>query len=200
MPESPEDLTAAPRRMNIRHALLITGSLLLCILDFFAAPQTDPFAAKGNGYRHHIAGLPVSDPDFAVLRGWRRVRLNFRHFFVFWMDWPEKADSFTSFIRSDGNSFANNFYGHFLGSVILSLLGLWLSGSLIAVGICGTVVNIFHEYVAEGQYVDPSFIDLWLDQLGLLLAMAAFACLRQIRRRLAEVHRDGIPQQPDNPA
>jgi len=79
---------------------------------------------------------------------------------------------------SDGNSFANNFCWHFIGSLALSALGLWLSRSLPWVFVCGTVVNVFHEYVAEGQYVDPSFIDLWLDQLGLLLAMLGYFLIR----------------------
>jgi len=150
-----------------RLTILIGGSLLLCASDFVLSPLTDPHAAAGRGYGHHVEALDPSDPHYGELRGWKRVRLNFRHFHIFWTHYPpNRQGGFRGFIASDGNSFANNFCGHFLGSIVLSALGLWLSHSLLWVFVCGTAVNIFHEYVAEGQYVDPSFIDLWLDQLG----------------------------------
>ena len=169
---------------NWRLATLFSCSLILCLLDFYGAPLTDPHAQAGNGYRHHVEGLDRSNSDFEVMRGWRRVRLNFKHFFLFWLDFPTNwKGSFVGLVTSDGNSFANNFYGHFIGSVIFSAAGLWLSRSLLWVGICGTLVNICHEYVAEGQYVDPSFIDLWLDQFGLFLAMGGFALIQLIAIR-----------------
>jgi len=64
------------------HAL-IAGSLLICALDFVVAPRTDARAVAGDGYAHHVPGLEAEDPDYAELRGWRRVWLNFRHFHVF---------------------------------------------------------------------------------------------------------------------
>jgi len=47
------------------------------------------------------------------------------------------------------------------------------------VGALGTGMNVFHEYVAEGQYCDPSFIDLWLGQVGLLAGIALFIYLQR---------------------
>ena len=184
---------------NGRLAALFACSLILCLLDFYGAPRTDPHAHAGKGYRHHVEGLDSSNSDFEVMRGWRRVRLNFKHFFLFWFDFPGNwKGGFVGLVTSDGNSFANNFYGHFIGSVVLSAAGLWLSRSLLCVGICGTLVNICHEYVAEGQYVDPSFIDLWLDQFGLILSMGGFALIqviavRKTRKSDSDVESDSAP-------
>jgi hypothetical protein len=62
-------------------------------------------------------------------------------------------------------------------------LGLFLAGG-IAAGLLGlpplravillTLINVAHEYVVEGSYVDPSHVDLWLDQLGALLGVGLF--------------------------
>ena len=58
---------------------------------------------------------------------------------------------------------------------------------------CGTALNIFHEYVAEGQYVGPSFIDLWLNQIGLLLAMLGYFLTR--RRREPDGANDEVAEE-----
>jgi len=186
------DTSSIPGAQRWRLYVLVAGSLLICALDFVVAPRTDARAAAGEGYGHHVPGLDAEDPDYGELRGWRRVWFNFRHFHLFWVQRPPNSQGgLTGLLASDGNSFANNFCWHFLGSLVLSALGLWLSRSLPWVFVCGTVVNVFHEYVAEGQYVDPSFIDLWLDQVGLLLAMLGYFFIGRRRRPGAAEHCPG---------
>lgn len=149
----------------------------------------DPHAARGLGYRHQVEGLDTSHPDYAVHRGWPRVRFNLVHFFTFWTVWPDvRGQGLSGLLGSDGNSASSNLLGHFGGSAALSIAGLCIAPSRTAVASCGTAVNVFHEFVAEGQYVDPSFIDLWLDQLGLFTALALSAGIGMWRRRAA-VHR-----------
>jgi hypothetical protein len=44
-------------------------------------------------------------------------------------------------------------------------------------------MNIWHEYVAEGLYCDPSWVDLWLDSAGIATAMGLWFVLRNLPGR-----------------
>lgn len=166
-------------KKTARWRLVLFGGvvLALAVLDFAVAPLTDPHAASGAGYGHRPSS--PAGPDSGALRGYLRVRYNFRHFTHWWCAHPGWRGGWRGVVSSDGNSALTNLGGHLGGSFLLSLAGLWLVPWPWLILAAGTALNIFHELVAEGQYVDPSFVDLWLDQAGLLLALGLFALLRR---------------------
>jgi len=157
--------------------------LAFAVADLFIAPMTDARARQGDGYAHSAHGLDPDTPGYVSLRGGRRVLFNFRNFFHWWLARPRQAGpGLRRLLAGDGNSAAHNFIGHFCVSLALALLGLALFPRPLPVAVCGTFLNIFHEYIAEGRYVDPSFVDLWLDQFGLALAVIAFILVRRLMR------------------
>lgn len=163
-----------------RYAILAVGMLALVAADFLLAPTTDPYASRGNGYAHRTPGIGSEKPDYNALRGYRRVVFNFRHWLYWWTPKASASGSgLRSFLASDGNSALHNLIGHFCISFLLTLLAIWYVPRAWLVIAFGTFMNVFHEYIAEGQYVDPSFVDLWLDQLGLFLATVMFLCIRR---------------------
>jgi len=165
-----------------RYGVLVAGVVILAAADFVLAPRTDPHAAQGHGYGHR-ATTPEAPGDDA-LRGFPRVAFNFRHFCHWWLAFPPHARAKPAkLLSSDGNRWTHNLAGHFGGSLVLSLAALFLVPRPVLILLLGTGMNIFHEYVAEGQYVDPSFVDLWLDQLGLFLAVVFFIGGRWRRSR-----------------
>ena len=164
-----------------RYGVLLGGAVLLAVTDFVLAPRTDPHAAQGRGYGHRVT--TPQGPGHDASRGFPRVAFNFRHFFHWWLAYPPQCRAAPGkLLSSDGNSLTTNLAGHLGGSFALSLAGVFLAPRPAIILILGTGVNIFHEYVAEGQYADPSFVDLWLDQLGLALAVLLFVALRRRAR------------------
>lgn len=92
------------------------------------------------------------------------------------------AEHWRLFLAGDGNPMASNLAWHLGGALALALLGLALSRNLPAVLVAGTAFNIWHEYVSEGRYVDPSCIDLWFGQTALAVAAALWLAMRGRRR------------------
>jgi len=174
-----------------RYAAFVAVCLVASAADFVIAPATDRRAAGGRGYGHHARVPYRNDPAYGALRGHRRVMFNFRHFCHWWTAWPAGTGlSPMALVTSDGNVFTTNFFGHFVVSFVLCLLGLVVVRRILPVAVAGTAINIFHEYVSEGQYADPSFIDLWLDQLGLLLAVIVFVAVRRSRKNTQALNVD----------
>jgi hypothetical protein len=158
------------------------------MFDLVHIAGIDPITKTGRGYGHHELarhwqGASGTENAF----GWSRIGFNFRHFFKWWIVIPQtRGGGLKGVLTSDGNGLFENLGGHFAGSAILVFLALWLSGSIPWTVLAGTAINIFHEYVAEGSYCDPSFVDLWLDQAGILLAVAVYGIISmQIRRNRA---------------
>jgi len=166
-----------------RYVVFFILFAVLVIADFFIMPAGDSYAAKGKGYRHGNTVLDTTDPYYQTLRGPGRVIFNFRNFLHWWTACPSGVGmSPIKILESDGNSIVQNVIGHFVLSFILSLIAVLLVPRPILICLLGTFMNIFHEYVSEGQYVDPSFVDLWLDQLGLFFAIILFLCIQWCRR------------------
>ena len=164
---------------KVRYLFLITGFLVVAIIDFFCVPLTDIYPTERKGYQHST-GAFSTDPYYDVLYGSGRVVFNFRHFGHWWTAWPlSKGLSPMKLVVSDGNSMVQNVGGHFVLSFILSLIAIFLVPRPVLVCALGTFMNIFHEYITEGHYCDPSFIDLWLSQLGLVLAIAFWLCAKR---------------------
>jgi len=177
-----EILTGAGYRPigKARYATLVGVWLVLAVSDFFIMPLVDPYARHGSGYEHHDPARYRGDPECGAMRGYRRVIFTFRHFPDWWLAWPSHAGvSPVKLLVSDGNSMVTNLFGHLGVSLILSLIAMFLVPMPLFVGALGTGMNVFHEYVAEGQYCDPSFIDLWLGQVGLLAGIALFIYLQR---------------------
>ena len=158
-----------------RRVVFFACLLLLTAVDFLAAPRLDDVARRGEGYAHR-SSVPSDNDAWADARyGRRRVLFNFRHFGFWWRDGPRHAGwSAADLLRSDGNSVWVNLGGHFGGAVALAMLGMAILPQARLVLAAGTVGNILHEYVVEGMYCDPSFVDLWLNQAGVIVGIGLF--------------------------
>jgi hypothetical protein len=161
--------------------------LAFAVIDFVYIGGVDPITKEGRGYNHRVlAGQWAGAFETENAGGWNRVVFNFRHFFKWWVVLPKTSKpSVKLLLTCDGNGLLENLGGHLGGSTILVLLALWLFGSIPLSVLAGTAINIFHEYVAEGNYCDPSLVDLWLDQAGILLAVAFYGMItsRILRNR-----------------
>lgn len=149
---------------------------MFAVFDFSTIARVDPITKERRGYGHReLAKQWPGAFETENAYGWSRVGFNFRNIFKWWVVPPKTAKpGIAPQLAGDGNSLAYNLAGHFGGSVLLVLVALWLFRSVPLIMIVGTAVNIFHEYIAEGYYGDPSFIDLWLDQAGILFAVAVY--------------------------
>ena len=163
-------------RLSSRRILFIGLFLLFTVFDYVHIAGIDSITKENRGYGHQqIAKQWEGAAETENARGWDRVGFNFRHFFKWWVILPQtKGSGIKRVLTSDGNGLLNNLGGHFLGGTLLVLIALWLSRSVPLVTIAGTAINLFHEYVAEGRFCDPSLVDLWLDQAGIFLAVVLY--------------------------
>jgi hypothetical protein len=175
---------------NEKKRLEIFILLLLCLMigDLLFSISTDSVPRGGNGYNHKTS---VSNTRFEdTLFGSKRVLHNFLNFLHWWVAWPENAASFWKLMSSDGNSAIQNIFGHFVLGTLITIAACAIFPKPIWIFCAGTIVNIFHEYVAEGCYVDPSFIDLWLDQSALVLGIAIFFLFRSVNATKKQENQD----------
>ena len=120
--------------------------------------------------------------------GWERARFNLRNFHVFWsparpcgLEWGDHFTAENGFLGGldalltcDGNTLGTNLLAHLAMGALVPLVGIpmmwpyWKVG-WVYVAVLGEMLNIWHQFVASGRYEDPSWIDLWLFTLGLLL-------------------------------
>ncbi len=153
-----------------RKLLIFLFLITLLLIDFFIIGRLDPVCRKGQGYGF---GYYLGKEEQRMIHyqyGFERIKYNFRNFFQFWAGptFGRRYYSLKEFLTLDGNSLIWN-VSHFLCFFIFSLiLLLFFKLNPLSVFLIGLLVNIFHEYIAEGIYVDPSFNDLWLDLLGTL--------------------------------
>ena len=140
--------------------------------------------------QHRHAGLADS-PSWDNSTEWERVGFNFQNFGAFWnparpcgLSWSEHFTAERSFtegidglITCDGNTLATNLLGQLLTGTIVTVVGIlsmwphwefaWGYSAFV-----GQLLNIWHQFVASGRFVDPSWVDLWLFTVGLLLGCA----------------------------
>jgi len=115
------------------------------------------------------------------------VFYNFAYFDQFWKGLPGnvRPRSVRQWLQCDGAPWWKN-TGHlaaFVGiAIILGLSGAGPAGALVL----ASLLNLIHEYVIEGWFVDPSCLDLWVDQIGACMG-AAVVGLVDWRRRQAAV-------------
>jgi len=150
---------------------------LVCLLliDFFVIGKIDPVSRAGQGYGFNY---PLrADEQFLIYQryGWPRIKYNFRHFFQFWLSPPigksfRNLKELLSLDIPPSTLFFNvlHFFAFFIFTIILFYffhLSFW------QIFLISLFFNIFHEYIAEGIYLDPSFNDLWTNSLGLLVGL-----------------------------
>ncbi len=169
-----------------KNIILLVILLLILLGDFFVVSRTDVVARSKTGYGFDYPDTLVEQWQNTPQYGLQRIAYNLSHFSLFWTKTPNNIQikSFYQLMTIDGNSFWMNL-SHFILFFIFSALLMLLFGlSWWKVLILGMFVNIFHEYVAEGVYVDPSFIDLWSDTVGIILGILIGAVLQKFQRRI----------------
>ncbi len=140
------------------------------VVDPVLSLLTDPQALKGYPSDYFPHG-----PHWGV----ERVEENLSHFPVFWVKPPRPISSPGSFFTCDGNSAATNLLGHGgpfgLYGLLLPLVGISTGITFIT----GLFINVYHEYIAEGLYCDPSFCDLWISTVSLVVGLLIARFLRR---------------------
>lgn len=161
-----------------RKKLFIFLFFFILLGDFFIVSRYDPVCWNKQGYGFgQIEKQTKNIPE--VKFGWSRVGYNFENFNVWWQkSFTSKYHNLKEFLTLDGNSIWNNLF-HFLFFIGFTLILLfYFNFSLLNTFLISNFLSIFHEYVAEGICVNPSFIDLWLDLLGILFGILIFALLK----------------------
>lgn len=173
-------------RRKSRFILFAFLVILFACIDYVFIAGVDPISKESRGYGHQALAKPwAGAAETENASGLNRVGFNFRHFFKWWVVLPKTAvgSGIKRVLTSDGNGLMNNLGGHLFGSAVIVLLALWLCRSVPLVAFAGTAMNVFHEYAAEGRFCDPSLVDLWLDQAGIILAVMVYGIIRlKIRR------------------
>lgn len=154
--------------------------LFVCLLliDFFVVGKLDKMSARKIGYSYHYP-LGVGEQNLLYQRyGWQRVVYNFKHFFQFWQSPPpgKRFHNLREFLQLDvpPSTVFFNILHFFAFAIFAFLLLYFLRLPIWLVFLIGVFFNIFHEYIAEGIYLDPSFNDLWTDTIGLLVGMLIY--------------------------
>ena len=155
-----------------RYILLVWIIIALTLLDFLVSCHSDQFCLEGRSYKSTYSPEPMQ-------WGLNRIAYNFRHFISFWEKPSPDRElySLKDLFESDSNSVFQNLT-HFFLFLIFSVAGTCLGFGALVIFLAGTVFNIIHEYIVEGCYVDPSFIDLWLGQLGIHFGLLIYLAAR----------------------
>jgi len=163
---------------------------LICLLliDFFIVGKIDRASNQKIGYNYNYP-LNFSEQNLFYQRyGWPRIAYNFSNFFQFWQNPPpgRTFDNIIDFLNLDvppSSVFFNIL--HFFAFAIFAIFLLYLFRLPIwLVFLIGVFFNIFHEYIAEGIYADPSFNDLWFDSLGLLVGILVYELATNFKIRI----------------
>lgn len=156
-----------------KNIILLVILLLILLGDFFIVSRTDAAARSKIGYGFDYPDTLVGQWQNTPQYGLQRLAYNFGHFSLFWTKTPNNIQikSFYQLMTVDGNPLWMNLSHLILFFIFAILLMRLFKLSWWQVLLIGIIVNIFHEYVAEGIYVDPSFIDLWLDSLGTIVGI-----------------------------
>lgn len=163
-------------KINVtRHKIKFLWLVVLFILlfDFFILSKLDVISRNQKGYQFVYPSTLVDEWQNTALYGSKRIAYNFDHFCLFWLKMPEQSNihSFHQLITQDGNPLWMNL-SHFACFFLFTLFLIWwFKLKRWQAILFGFLINIFHEYIAEGIYVDPSFIDLWLDTAGILFGI-----------------------------
>lgn len=150
----------------------------LLLIDFFVIGKIDPASNQKTGYGYYYP-LGVNEQSLSYQHyGGTRIAYNFSHFFQFWQNPPpgRTFHNLIEFLHLDvpPSSVFFNILHFFAFAIFAILLLYFLRLPIWLVFLIGVFFNIFHEYISEGIYMDPSFNDLWTDSLGLLVGMLIY--------------------------
>ena len=156
--------------------------IFILILDFSVHILPKLVIGKFKGYAFGYAETFQSLELEGKLRFslWR-IKHNFKNFFQYWFCLPHnvKIINFKDFITLDGNPWYENIFGHLILFSLFGFLYSLIGAGLFNVFLTGMIINIIHEYIVEGMYCDPSFVDLWLDTLGLLIGITLYIIFKK---------------------
>lgn len=164
--------------------------LFVCLLiDFFIIPNLGIICRQHQGYGFSYSTGERAERLAEIQYSGQRVAYNFKHFLLFWTQPPLSSgyNSLMEFLRLDHSALFFNII-HFFAFFIFALLLLffWQLPTYLTV-VIGLFFSIFHEYVAEGICMDPSYNDLWVNLLGTLIAVLIweiFILFKNHRKRL----------------
>lgn len=163
------------RKIFQKKYLFFSLIIFLMMIDFFIIARLDPICRYGQGYGFGYYLRPSEQQMVYQRYGWSRVAYNLKNFFQFWQKPPAGKDfsNLKEFLLLDVPPSKLSFnILHFFAFLIFAFLLIYFFRLPIwLVFLIGVFFNIFHEYVAEGICTDPSFNDLWVDTLGLLVGM-----------------------------
>ena len=173
-----------------RDKLLAVFLFVLLCLDFFGVGNLSATCRSRQGFQfNHPVNFTLAQIDHYRF-GAPRIAYNFAHFFIFWTQIPlgKSLNSIQDFLLLDGAAGQPSplpwNIAHFFAFLIFVLVLLrffrlkWYWVLIIAV-----IFNIFHEYIAEGLCQDPSFNDLWVDTLGILVGLLIWQAVPLIRKK-----------------
>jgi len=157
--------------------------IILLLIDFFIIGKLDEVSRRHEGYGYYY---PLKEKEQHLLYqryGWPRILYNFSHFFQFWLSPPpgKRFHNLWEFLNLDvpPSSFLFNIC-HFFAFFLFSLFLLYFFRlPILVVFLIGIFFNIFHEYIAEGIYMDPSFNDLWVNLLGNLFGLLIWLLIKK---------------------
>jgi hypothetical protein len=160
------------REENVRLTLALVVFLLADVLllrnSIFGSERGAPYSLR-----------EYTSPPPKESVGVLRILYNFKNFWVFWEYSPKPISSVEEFLAVDGNKLWENLFGHFFAfflGVLFFKVALRVKNGL-KIFIALEILNIVHEYVVEGSFVDPSFCDLWLDTFGIIFGFFVLALL-----------------------
>lgn len=147
----------------------------LLLIDFFVIGRIDKISREQIGYGYHYP-IGANEQNLLYQRyGWPRIDYNFSHFFQFWQNPPpgRTFHNLIEFLQLDipPSTVLFNILHFFAFAIFAILLLCSFRLPIWLVFLIGIFFNIFHEYISEGIYLDPSFNDLWVDTMGLLIGL-----------------------------
>ncbi|MDD2646612.1 MAG: hypothetical protein PHV78_02065 [Patescibacteria group bacterium] len=161
--------------------------LFICLLlDFFLVPQINIICRDRQGFGFSYQTGESQQRLSLIKYGSARIIYNFRHFFVFWSKAPfgKTYHNLNEFLHLDNSALSFNIL-HFFAFLIFALvLFYFFQLKIWQVFLIGLGFNVFHEFIAEGICIDPSFNDLWVNMIGLLVGIMAWEIFNLIRQHI----------------
>lgn len=174
-----------PKFLN-KKSILFLFLFLLLLIDFFIVGRFDPICYSKQGYGFSYATGESAEVLNSIRFSPERIGYNFSHFSLFWTkpSFGKNFNSLIDFLKLDGNPLWLNI-GHFVAFFIFTLILFYIFRlNFVSVFLINLVFNIFHEYIAEGICIDPSFNDLWVNTVGCLIGILFFILCR-VRRKFS---------------
>jgi VanZ family protein len=154
-----------------KRLLAILFLIILLAIDFFIVGRLDPVCRQAQGYGF---GYPASFRLEEISQkkfGFSRIVYNFQNFFIFWLGpgFGKTYHNLKEFLLLDYSVLIFNILHFFAFLIFAFILLYFFRFNVFLVLIISLFFNLFHEYIAEGICMDPSFNDLWVNLIGSLV-------------------------------